>query len=70
VEVRVYETSGELSLLVGVPALTVKRSLTNADPTVSNVAVADPPTQPLNIEIPMLEIVRQGYIAFKVIIGF
>lgn len=62
VEVRIYETSGEDSLLVGIPDVAVQRPLTVTNPTTTNVTVAAPPTQPVTVTIPMPETVKQGYL--------
>ena len=65
VEVRVYETSGERSLLVGIPDLTVKRSLSATHEKIPNLAVADPPVQPITVTVPIPETIRQGYLEVR-----
>ncbi len=65
VEVRMYQTSGEKSLLVGIPDVAVKRSQSATNETTPNVAVAELSTQPLTVNIPMPEIVKQGYLEIK-----
>ena len=65
VEVRIYETIGEQSLLVGIPDLTVKGSQTTAKQPITNVAVAQPPTQPQTVEVPVPETVKQGYLEVR-----
>jgi len=62
VEVRMYETTGEDSLLVGIPDVVVQRPLTETNPTTTNVAVAAPPAQPVTVTIPVPEIRKQGYL--------
>ncbi len=65
VEVRIYETLGEDFLLVGIPDVTVKRSLSASKSVTSNVSVAEPATQPLNIILPIPETIRQGYLEVR-----
>ncbi len=65
VEVRIYETSLEKSLLVGIPDMTIKRHTSVANPIMSNVAVAEPSVQPLTVTIPSPEIVKQGYLEVR-----
>jgi hypothetical protein len=65
VEVRMYETSGENSLLVGIPDVTVKQRLTATNSTMANVAVAAPTTQPARVTIPMPEIIKEGYLEVR-----
>ncbi|MFB2934167.1 DUF4058 family protein [Aerosakkonemataceae cyanobacterium BLCC-F154] len=64
VEVRVYETFGE-NLLVGVPDVTVKRQRSTVNPTSTNVTVAAPPAQPITVEVPVAESIRQGYLEIR-----
>jgi len=65
VEVRMYETSGENSLLVGIPDVTVKQRLTATNPTMTNVAVAAPTAQPARVTIPVPEIIKEGYLEVR-----
>ncbi|MEP0885949.1 DUF4058 family protein [Trichocoleus sp. ST-U3] len=68
VEVRMYETSGENSLLVGIPDVIVQRSLTATNPTnstMANVAVAAPTAQPAKVTIPVPEIIKEGYLEVR-----
>ncbi|MGC1393435.1 MAG: DUF4058 family protein [Coleofasciculaceae cyanobacterium] len=64
VEVRMYETPSENSLLVGIPDLIVKRSST-ATTTTTNVAVAAPTTQPTKVTVPVPEIIKEGYLEIR-----
>jgi hypothetical protein len=64
VEVRIYETSGEDSLLVGIPDVVVQRPLTATNPK-TNVTVAAPPSQPLKVTVPIPETVKQGYLEIR-----
>lgn len=61
VETRIYRTSGEF-LRVGIPDVTIKRSVTTSRSTESNLAVANSPSQPLTVAVPMPEIIRRGYL--------
>ncbi len=65
VEVRMYQTSGETSLLVGIPDVAVKRSLSATNQTAPNIAVVEPSTQPLTVTVPMPETVKQGYLEIR-----
>ncbi len=65
VEVRMYETSGEQSLLVGIPDVSVQREVRDSDLEMSNVAVAEPPAQPIKVTVPVPETVRQGYLEIR-----
>lgn len=65
VEVRMYETIGEQSLLVGIPDLTVKGSQVTTQQPMTNVAVAQPPTQPQTVEVPLPETIKQGYLEVR-----
>lgn len=66
IEVRMYETSGEESTLVGIPDnLVVKGDETANLPKDSSVAVAAPPAQPITITVPIPEIIKEGYLEVK-----
>lgn len=65
VEVRMYETIGEQSLLVGIPDLTVKGSQAKTKQPITNVAVVQPPTQPQTVEVPLPETIKQGYLEVR-----
>ncbi|MEQ9486748.1 DUF4058 family protein [Coleofasciculus sp. F4-SAH-05] len=65
VEVRLYETAGEQSLLVGIPDLTVKGSQATTKQPMSNVAVAPSPTQPKTVQVPVPETIKQGYLEVR-----
>jgi len=64
VELRMYETSSENSVLVGIPDVTVQRSQTSNNPS-TNVAVLSPPTQPVAVTLPMPEIIKEGYLEIR-----
>ena len=61
VEIEVYKTTEE-NIMVGVPDVSVQRPLNVGNPTTINVAVAEPATEPLIVNLPMPEIVKQGYL--------
>lgn len=65
VEVRMYETIGEESLLVGIPDLTVKSSKETTQQPLTNIAVAQSPTQPQIVEVPLPETIKQGYLEVR-----
>lgn len=68
VEVRMYETIDEQSLLVGLPDVSVlskKGQVNTPTSTTSQVAVATPPTTPTIVTLPMPITLRQGYLEIK-----
>ena len=63
VEVRIYETSGEKSTLIGIPDnIITKSSETSVKSSESSVATAIPSTQPLTIELALPETIKQAYL--------
>ncbi|MBW4510250.1 MAG: DUF4058 family protein [Scytonematopsis contorta HA4267-MV1] len=65
VEVRMYETNDENSLLVGIPDVIVKSRQTTDSSKDTNIAVAAPSTEPLKVKIPMPISIREGYLEVK-----
>jgi hypothetical protein len=65
VEVRMYETSGEQSLLVGIPDVSIQGSVLNSEQPSSQVAVSTPPKQPIRVIVPVPETIRQGYLEIR-----
>ena len=66
VEVRIYETSGEKSTVIGIPDNIITKSSENTIKSPeSNVAVATPSLQPLIIEISLPETIKQGYLEVR-----
>lgn len=64
-EKRVYESSGNESVLVGIPDVIVQRRQPTSQGD-SNVAVATPPTQnPLPVEVPMTMEFREAYLEVR-----
>jgi hypothetical protein len=64
VEVRMYETVGDESVLVGIPDVTVKASQQKDKEPMINVAVASP-TKPQTVAVPVPETIRQGYLEVR-----
>ncbi|MCP2728943.1 DUF4058 family protein [Limnofasciculus baicalensis] len=65
VEVRIYETIREESLLVGIPDLIVKSSQTKTQQPTSNIAVMESTLKPQKVEVPLPETVKQGYLEIR-----
>lgn len=66
IEKRIYQTVENESLLVGIPDVTVERSTTPTTTEASVVAVvASPPIKPINVNLPMPEEVREGYLEVR-----
>lgn len=66
VEVRIYETSGEKSTVIGIPDHIIAKSAeTSIKSPESNLAVAIPSTQPLTIELSLTETIKQGYLEVR-----
>lgn len=65
VEVRIYETIREESLLVGIPDLIVKRSQAQTQQPTSNVAIVPSTVKPEKVEVPLPETIKQGYLEIR-----
>jgi len=65
IEKRVYEISGENSLLVGIPDVTVQRSPIQTNPNSSNIAVAAPPVTALKVRLPVPVEFREAYLEVR-----
>ncbi|MDF5718630.1 MAG: DUF4058 family protein [Rhizonema sp. NSF051] len=65
IEERVYQTTGEDRLLVGIPDVVVQSPLATINPTMPNVAVAAPPAQPATVTVPMPETVKERYLEVR-----
>lgn len=65
VEVRMYETSGERALLVGIPDVTVQRRVAANNPSLTNVAVLSTTVQPVTVTLPVPDRVREGYLQIQ-----
>ena len=66
-EVRMYETSDDRSLLVGIPdvAAIAKKGCSISTPAASQATVAASPTAPVTVTLPMPITIRQGYLEVK-----
>ncbi len=53
IEERVYQTSGEDAVLVGIPDVAVQRSQTTTNSETENIAVATPPVQAVTVTLPI-----------------
>ncbi|MEG4348215.1 DUF4058 family protein [Microcoleus sp. LAD1_D3] len=62
IEQRIYQLSGEDALVIGIPDVTIQRSLAPTTETTSNVAVAAGPTQSLKVRIPWPVEVKESYL--------
>jgi hypothetical protein len=67
IEERIYDISGETSLLVGVPDVSVQRSWAAKNNNQSNVVIANPTTQPIEVTIPLTETVTEGYLEIRAV---
>ncbi len=65
IEQRVYQTTDEDSLLVGIPDVAVQSSQTATNQKTQNIAVAAPPVQAVTVTIPMPETVRESYLEVR-----
>jgi Protein of unknown function (DUF4058) len=64
IEKRIYEVIGANTLLVGRPDVTVQRPR-NSVPSTTNVAVSTIPAEPVKVNVPLLEEVREAYLEIK-----
>ncbi len=65
VEERVYETTPDDRVLVGIPDVVVQRSQTATTPQTENIAIATPYTQPSSITLPIPETVKERYLEVR-----
>lgn len=65
VEVRMYETTDESSLLVGIPDVSIKSTSATTSFDNLNVALATPSTEPARVILPMPITIREGYLEVK-----
>jgi hypothetical protein len=65
VEVRMYETSGEQSLLVGLPDVSIQRLLRQSTSEPLKVATTEPSSQPIPVIVPIPESIRLGYLEIR-----
>ena len=65
-EVRIYEDSSQESTLIGLPDDIIIQDFTPTIPSNDGgVAVAPPPTKPLQVKVPLPITIRQGYLEVK-----
>lgn len=64
IEKRVYHTVDEESVLIGIPDISVGRSLSGGKEE-ANIAVASPPITPITVGLPMLEEVEEGFLSIR-----
>ncbi|GAA6622441.1 DUF4058 family protein [Scytonema sp. NUACC26] len=65
IEERIYQTTDDDRLLVGIPDIVVQRPQTGINPTMLNTAVAAPAVKPAIVEIPMPETVKERYLEVR-----
>jgi len=65
IEKRVYQISGEESLLIGIPDVVVQRQISATNPILPNVTVSSPLVQPETVTVPMPEVVKEGYLEVR-----
>ncbi|AFY31494.1 DUF4058 family protein [Calothrix sp. PCC 7507] len=65
VEVRMYETTDDSSLLVGIPDVIVKNRQNANDIKNINVAVATPTPEPVKVTVPIPITIKEGYLEVK-----
>ena len=62
IEERVYETTPDDRVLVGIPDVVVQRSQTATNTQPENVALATPTTQPATVTLPIPQTVKERYL--------
>lgn len=65
VEEAIYQTTGQDSILVGIPDVLVQRRQQMTDQRPSDVAVSPSTAQPITVMLPMPETIRQGYLEVR-----
>ncbi|MEH1786328.1 MAG: DUF4058 family protein [Nostoc sp.] len=65
IEERIYQTTGDDKLLVGIPDVIVQNSQTAINPNIPNIAVATPAVQPKTVTVPIPEIVKERYLEVR-----
>lgn len=64
VEEAMYQTQGQDSLLVGIPDVAVQQTAALRQSRAAQT-VATAPALPLEVELPMPEVIRQGYLEIR-----
>lgn len=65
VEEAIYQTQGQDSLLVGIPDVAVQRAARSEAARLSQGNSRVSIAQPLDVELPMPEVIRQGYLEIR-----
>jgi hypothetical protein len=65
IEKRVYQMTDGNSVLVGIPDVTIGRYIKTTDKEPSNIALASLATQPITVNIPIPEEVRESYLEVR-----
>ncbi|MDB9438822.1 DUF4058 family protein [Dolichospermum lemmermannii CS-548] len=65
VEKRVYHDTDRNSVLIGIPDVTIARSLKPTTQKSSNIAVVSPPVKPVTVNIPIPEEIRETYLEVR-----
>jgi Protein of unknown function (DUF4058) len=65
IEERIYQTTGDEKLLVGIPDVIVQNSQAAINPKIPNIAVATPAVQPKTVTVPIPEIVKERYLEVR-----
>ncbi|MBU7585662.1 MAG: DUF4058 family protein [Nostoc sp. TH1S01] len=66
IEERVYQSSGEESLLIGVPDVSMQLARTNINQP-KNIAVVTPNVEPIEVTIPLPEVLTEGYLEIRAV---
>ncbi|MCC5652135.1 DUF4058 family protein [Nostoc sp. XA013] len=65
IEERIYQTTGDDKLLIGIPDVIVQNSQTVINCELPNIVVAAPAVQPKIVTVPMPEIVKERYLEVR-----
>lgn len=65
IDVRLHEVNDEDSMLVGIPDVTIGRSATVTTNSLKSVAVVEPQTEPITVELPITLTVKQAYLEIR-----
>ncbi|MBW4611813.1 MAG: DUF4058 family protein [Desmonostoc vinosum HA7617-LM4] len=65
IEERVYQTSGEDSLLVGIPDVAVQRQNNAINSQTAHVAIVSPKTQAVKVTVPIPETITESYLEVR-----
>ncbi|MBW4451280.1 MAG: DUF4058 family protein [Nostoc indistinguendum CM1-VF10] len=65
IEERIYQTTGDDKVLIGIPDVIVQNSQTTTNRELPNIVVAAPAVQPKMVTVPMPEIVKERYLEVR-----